>query len=59
MGKQEPHKIQQREMPGPTLGKEQPHAPVHAGDQQLGKQLCGIEPEGPGGQVAHETAMCP
>lgn len=57
--KQEPQEIQQREIPSPTLGNEQPHAPVHDGEQQLGKQLCRIEAGSPGEQVAHETAMCP
>jgi len=30
-GREESHKVQEKEMPSPAAGEEQPQAPVHAG----------------------------
>jgi len=32
MGQQEPHEVQQREIPSPAPGEEHPHAPSNVGD---------------------------
>lgn len=44
--------VQQGEAQSPAPGREQPHAPVRAGDQPPGKQLCTKGPESLGGRQA-------
>ena len=50
----EPHEVRQGEVQSPAPEEEQPHAPVHAGPYQAGKQLCG---KGPGVLMDTELNM--
>jgi len=48
------------EIRSPAPEEEQPPAPVYAGGQPAGKQLCREGPGGPGAQqLEHERAACP
>jgi len=55
----EPHEIQQGEVQSPAPGEEQLQAPVRAGGNLAGKQLCRKEPGGSGQhQIQCKLVMC-
>lgn len=57
-GKQQLHKVQQRELQSPAPGQERPQVPEQGGT--AGKQLCRSSHGRPGGQqFEHKPAMCP
>lgn len=57
-GKQQLHKVQQRELQSPAPGQERPQVPEQGGT--AGKQLCRSSHGRPGGQqFDHKPAMCP
>lgn len=47
MSTEEPHEVQEKEMPSPVCGEEQPQAPGQAGGQVPGKQVCSEGPRDP------------
>lgn len=56
-GQQEPHGVQQREMPNPPPGEEKMQAPGRAGNHPVGKQLDGKGSVGAAEhQIEHEPA---
>jgi len=60
MGTDKPHQVQQREIPSPAPGEEQPQASVHASGYPAGKQLGRKGLRGPGGHQAERApAMHP
>ena len=58
MDREEFHEVQQREMQSPAPREQQLQAPVRAGGQLAGKQLCREGPGDPGEQPAdHEPVV--
>ncbi|GAB0178387.1 mitochondrial enolase superfamily member 1 [Grus japonensis] len=58
MGQQDSHEDQQREVPSPAPGKEQPHVPVQVAGWLAGKQLCRKGPDSPGGHLVGRSQQC-
>lgn len=57
-GQQEPHEVQQEELPSTAPGEGQPHVPAYTGDQRAGKQSGGKRPGDAGRQqVEQEPAV--